>query len=308
MKNLLLCLLLLVTTAHALMAAPVLLGSHKLVKGLFEEIERPNTKTQQPERVTNMLKKLVTECNSDAYVLVNIPGLELGDMTRMKEGNWPNLVKYLHMSSTVVGLPWMEGTLDFAFMEKYIIRTCKAEAIHVHKSDSEFEQYRDVRKRVIRMDLKALPPDQPERDTAIRAADELLRKLLRKLPSPHYTIVMTLSEVSAVHPIPEFALTQQPDHFEIFNDIVNDPRREKEVERNNYMYQEAEPYWNEGMDPTELYIARKKNDEIHLFDYNLWKENEQLVTAVALITASLFMVKILGKPLVRLAGKIRSRS
>lgn len=292
---------------YALMAAPILLASHKLLKGLFLEIDSPNTKTQTTENVTNMLKKHITECSSDVYVLVDIPGLESADMIKSKENNWPNLVKYLHMSSTVVGLPWMEGTLDLPFLEKYIVRTCKAETIEVHESDLEVEQYRDIRKRVIKMDLKAIPENQPDRDDAIRVADELLRKVLRKLPSPHYTILVTLSQRSTVHPVPDFALTELPDKFEIFNDIVNDPRRENEVERNNYMYLEVEPYWNEDMDPTTLYVERKKNDEVHFFDYQLWEENEHLIILVAIMMLTLFVVKILRIPLLRLISILRLR-
>jgi len=299
--------LLLVTTANALMAAPVLLGSHKLVKGLHLEILKPNTKTQSPENVTNMLKKLVTECSSDVYVIVDVPGLQSPDLTVSKEANWPNLVKYLHMSSSVVGLPWMEGTLDLSFLEKYIVRTCKAETVVVHEKEEEVEQYRDIRKRVIKMDLKEIPENQPDRDVAIRAVDDLIRKILRKLPSPHYTILLTLSKTSTVHPVPDFAMTEMPDHFEIFNDIVNDPRREHEVERNNYMYKEAEPYWNDNRDPSVIHAEKMRAQEIHLFDYELWEQNERLVMAVMLMAVSLFVVKVLGRPLVRIMSMLRLR-
>lgn len=289
------------------MAVPVLLGSHKLVRGLKEEIQQPNTKTQDPESVTNMLKKLVTECSSDVYVLVDLPGLESTDLTLSKEANWPNIVRYLHMSSSVVGLPWVEGALDLAFLEKYIIRTCKAEMVVVHENEDELEQYRDTRKRVIKMDLNELPASQPTRDQAIREADDLIRKILRKIPSPHYTILLTLSKQATVHPVPEFAIEELPDHFEIFNDIVNDPKRKEELERNNYLYQDVEPYWNENRDPSVVHAQKIKNDEIHLFDYELWEQNEKLVIVVALMAATLFVVKVLVRPLVRIAKVLRLR-
>lgn len=299
--------LLLAAAANGLMAAPVLLGSHKLVKGLKLEILQPNTRTQTPESVTNMFKKLVTECSSDVYVLVDLPGLDSSDLTVSKEANWPNLVKYLHMSSSVVGLPWVEGPLDLAFLEKYIVRTCKAELVVVHEHEEELQQYRDIRKRVIKMDLKEIPANQPGRDHAIRAADDLMRKILRKIPSPHYTILLTLSKQSTVHPVPEFAMEEMPDHFEIFNDIVNEPRREQEVERNNYLYQNVEPYWNENKDPSVAHAERMKNDEIHLFDYELWEQNEKLVMAVGFMAVLLFVVKVLVRPLVRIARVLRLR-
>lgn len=289
------------------MAAPVLLGSHKLVRGLKLEIQQPNTKTQNPESVTNMLKKLVTECSSDVYVLIDLPGLESADLTLSKEANWPNLVRYLHMSSSVVGLPWVEGALDLAFLEKYTVRTCKAEMVVVHENEDELEQYRDTRKRVIKMDLNELPAGQPARDQAIRETDDLIRKILRKIPSPHYTILLTLSKQSTVHPVPEFAIEELPDHFEIFNDIVNDPRRKEELERNNYLYQDVEPYWNENRDPSVVHAQKIKNDEVHLFDYELWEQNEKLVIVVAMMAASLFVVKVLVRPLVRIAKVLRLR-
>lgn len=286
--------LLLIQIACALQAVPVLLASHKLVPNLKEDIQTPNTKTQLSLDVTHMVKRLVTECSSDVYLLVNAPGLTQADLTSLKKDNWPHLQKYLHMSSSVVGLPWMEGVLDYKHLSEYIVRTCKAEAVVVHTDEHEVEHYIDTRKRVIRMELAPIPNLQPSRDEAIRNVDDIIRKILRKLPSPHYTILITSSEPLAVHPIPEIAVENMPEHFELFYDIVNDPTRASEKERNNYMYQEVEPIWREYEDPTELYLARRRQDEVHFFDADLWRKKEKLVMTLALMVASLFVFEIIS--------------
>lgn len=284
----------LVSTACALQAVPVLLASHKLVPSLKKDIQTPNTKVQLSLDVTHMVKRLATECSSDVYLLVNAPGLTQADLTSAKKDNWPHLQKYLHMSSSVVGLPWMEGILDYDHLSEYIVRTCKAEAIVVHTDEHEVEHYIDTRKRVIRLELAPIPNLQPSRDESIRNVDDVIRKILRKLPSPHYTILITSSEPGAVHPIPQIALENTPEHFELFHDIVNDPSRALEKERNNYMYQEVEPIWKEYEDPTELYLARRRQDEIHFFDADLWRKKEKLVMTLILIIASLFVFEIVS--------------
>lgn len=277
------------------MAAPFLVASHKLVAGLKSEVLQPNTKTQDPANVTNMLKKLVSECSSDVYLILNIPGLEAADMLQSREENWPHLVKYLHMASSVVGLPWMEGLLDLHFLEKYITRTCATETINVVlESDDEVVQYLDTRKRIIKVEFNPLPPPGPERQISLRENDDLIRRILRKVPLPHYTIIVTLTVMSPVHPIPQFALEETPEQFELFHSIVNDERREEEVERNNYLYADTEPVWNENMDAHSLYLARKKKDQIHFFNHELWKKNEKLVTTVAVMVASVFLVQTIS--------------
>lgn len=282
-------LLILVGLAWARQAVPVVVGSHRLVEGLRSEVKQPFHQTQNVDDVTHMLKRLVTECSADTYVILNMPGLENKDLTDKKLGLWPNLQKYLHMLSSVVGLPWMEGTLDLAFLETYITRTCQAETIEV--TEEEDVHYRDTRKRIIKIEFNPLPEAGPERDFAIRENDEMLRKVLRRTPSPHYAIILTLTTAKPSHPIPEAALEQSPERWEIFHLIVNDPKRTVEEEKHKHMYQAVEPVWNENKDPMSLYLERKLKDQIHLRDYEHWKKNERLVTAVAAMVVSVVLIR-----------------
>lgn len=292
MPSILQFLTLLVVTAALLV--PVVFGSHKLVPGLNDMISKPFTNHQKGEDVTNLIKRVVTECSADIYVLVDIPGLESSDLTDKKQELWPNLVKYLHMLSTVAGYPWVDTELDFAFLEKYITKTCKAETIEIQEAEQEMSKYLDTRKRVVRVDLAPLPYTQPSRDETLRSYDALIRKILGSAPSPHYYIVVSLSTPGVTHHIPDFAIEQQPEHFNIFHSIILDPRRDEEVERNKYLYKDVEPYWNEEKEPMKLYLERRKKDQVHFFDSELWEKHEQLVLTVMLMVASLVVLKVVS--------------
>lgn len=285
--------LLLISSVLGFRAVPVLYGSHSVVPGLREEVKHPFIQKQDPQSVTNMLKKAITECSSDAYLIINIPGLENIDMIDRKQELWRNLVKYMHMLSTLIGMPWVEGTLDLLFLEAYITRTCSAETISMAEDEDVFAEYIDTRKRIIRIEFNPLPPPGPERDLAIRANDELIDKVLKRIPSPHYSFLITSSTSSTLHPIPEVALENSPQGFELFYRIVNDPRREEEIERHVRLKGLSKPTWNEDKDPLSLYLERRKKDQIHLFDYELWSKNEKLVTTIAAMVISLFAIKTL---------------
>lgn len=150
--------LLLLTTSSF---APLLVASHKLVPGLQSEINESNLRPHNVTSVTNMLKKLITQCSSDAYVIVDQPGLTYEDLTDKKRENWPFLINYLYMSSTIVGLPRIEPGLDLDFIENYIINTCDAETINVwHDDDNEVTDYFDVRTRVIKITLSPIRSEE----------------------------------------------------------------------------------------------------------------------------------------------------
>ncbi|CAK9435667.1 uncharacterized protein LODBEIA_P03940 [Lodderomyces beijingensis] len=265
---------------------PVLIASHKLVPNLNTEISDSNINPHNTSSVTNLLKKLVTQCSSDAYLIVDQPGLTYKDLTKSKGENWPYLRNYLYMSSSIVGLPKVDTGIDWDYIEKYIIKTCDAETLRVHQGEAA--DYYDIRTRVIRMTLDPLP--DVNREQAIREHDQLIRKNLRKLPSPHYTLILTSSNPGIVHPVPEFVARRNPENFEIFSDIVHDAQHNGGVEKND-RFHKPEPNWNSVRDSNGRYFENKKKDELHLFDSELWAKNEKLVTTVLVMVLSLFMIK-----------------
>lgn len=279
------------SSSLALQAVPVLVASHKVVPGLKSELSTDVTRIQNVSSVTNMLKKLITQCSSDEYIIINQPGLTYVDLQERKKEDWPFLRKYLVLASTIVGLPWVDEPLDMDYLEKYIVHSCEAETINVaHDDDDEVVQYYDTRTRVIRINLSELPTDQDERVSTIREHDNLIRRIIRKLPSPHYTIILTSDDVAGLHPVPPSVVELMPLVFQIFNDIVNDPSREEEVER-NVNYHQVLPDWLDNKHTNNRYIENKRKDEIHLFESDLWKKNEKLVTTIFVMVASLAMMK-----------------
>lgn len=272
----------LISSAAAFEAVPLLVASHKLVKGLRDDVNGAKSDVISSQTATNMVKRLISDCSADAYVIVDQPGLAYTDMTVKKSARWPFMRKYVSMASLALALPYVEEALDLAFLEKYIIRTCNAEAIHVeHAAEEEMQQYQDTRKRVIRISLPPLPEDA-SRDHWIQHYDELLRKILRKVPSPHYAIILTSSAPAQLHPVPPDIVSASPEKFEIFHDIFSHPLRKEEVERND-RFNMAGPDWIESKNTELRYLRNKKKDEVHLFDYDLWTKNERLVSTMAVM-------------------------
>ncbi|ODV66521.1 BIG1-domain-containing protein [Hyphopichia burtonii NRRL Y-1933] len=285
---------------EAFKASPLVLASHKLVKGLRDELEHGNSQPHSETSVTNMLKKLMTECSSDAYLLVNQPGLKYEDMVGIHEQRWPFLQKYLTLASSVVGIPWVKGTVDLNFVENYLIKNCEAETITVlHEDEAEVGKYIDTRKRIIRVELSEIPEDidEDERGLILKSHDELVRQILRKVPSPHYTIILTSSTTSSFHPIPPLVVESKPEKYEMFNEIINHPSRQKEVERNAHNYQNKAPEWNQDRNTVNRYLKNRKNDEVHLFrgekSMELWKQNEKIVSTMLVMIVSIFLMKIM---------------
>lgn len=275
-------------------AVPLLVASHKLVKGLREELSGSNLERHSSDSATNLVKRLATECSSDAYIILDQPGLRVEDLNMKRAEEWPFLRKYMTMASTVVGLPWVLGTLDLDYFERYIVKNCEAETVNVeHENEDELTQYVDTRTRIIRVKFGELPPtnERGERNRVLREHDELIRKIIRKVPSPHYTIILTSQQGEKYHNVPNSVMQSRPEHFEIFNDIVNDPGRENEVERND-MFRSVDPVWSPDRNTVNRYIRNKKKDEIHFFDADLWIKNEKLVITVFVMILSLFALQV----------------
>lgn len=273
---------------------PVLVALHRVAPGLKSEISPQNSVIHNVTSVTNMIKKLVTKCSSDEYIIINQPGLLFEDISDEHMDNWRFIRRYAMLALTVVGLPRVEEPLDLDFLEQYIIKSCDAEVINVHEDDDDGAvEYYDTRTRIIRIDLMELPKDEEQRWFMMHEHDELVRSIIRKLPSPHYTLIFTSDTPTNFHPTPPSIIESFPDKFEIFNNIVNDPLRKEEVERNNN-FRKVDPTWIENKNTNLRYLRNKKQHEIHLTDLPLWEKYEKLVATIVLMVASLFAVKTIN--------------
>jgi Txe/YoeB family toxin of Txe-Axe toxin-antitoxin module len=274
-----------------LTAVPLLVASHKLVPGLKDEISDETYVAHNQTSVTNMIKKLITKCSSDTYMIINQPGLKYEDINDFRREDWKFIYKYTVLASTVIGLPFVNEPLDLDYIEEYARMTCEAETMFLkNQNDDEIEEYFDTRTRVIRVELPELSQDKQERFSQIRHNDELLRKILRKLPSPHYTIILTSTLPVSFHPLPQFVYSDSPQEFNVFSLITDDPSRLNEVERNDRFHRPV-PDFNVNRHTNNRYLENKKKDEIHFFDYDLWTKNEKLIMTIFIMILTLVLKK-----------------
>lgn len=287
----LLLFLLNVNIVNAIDVVPLLAASHRLVKGLKQELRGQNPlKRQDGQAVTNMLKRLITDCSSDAYLILDMPGLTSKDMKDKNAENWPFLTKYLSISSTVVGVPFVQEVIDLNHIKEYITTTCQAEVMHANIEDEGSIDYIDVRKKIIDIQFNAL--DQlPDRSRQIQLNDEFIRKIIRKLPSPHYTIILTSTVKQYMDPIPQVVIESEPRYYGIFNDIVDHPNRQQEIELNN-PYRDVPPHWIENKNTNNRYLANKQKDVVKLLDYELWMKHEKLIMTIVIMIVTIVMVRV----------------
>lgn len=272
---------------------PFILASHRLVENLKDEIRVDKAIPRPVNSVSNLLKKFVTACRSDAYLLIDQPGLSPEDLSERNIGSWSTLRKYMSLASTLIGIPWVEEPVDYEFLAKYIVVNCEAETIYLGEEDNDFEKYLDTRPRVFKVSLNPLPPyiEKVAREEAMRNNDNLIRDIINKLPSPHYTIILSSSEVvEADDPEPPI-LEEHPEEYQIFNDIVNHPSRDHEVERNaRYLPKMPEPV--PYRHTNDRYLSNRRKDEIHFFDTEHLQKEARLLFAVFLILISIILYSL----------------
>lgn len=280
----------LLAVAHCFEAVPLLLASHRLVPDLAADLKGSWHDPYPVEVATNMVKRAITPCLLDEYVIVNIPGLTNADLT--DDLPWDHTRRYLHMALTVVAAPWVEAPLDLDFLEQYVIERCDAETIPVvNGRDEEVYHYKDTRTRVIRIDYEELDINPQQRRRQLAAADDLVRKIVRKLPLPHYTIIITSSEVSNVHPVPRLILREYPENYHLFHLISQDPLRANQVERNDRFHR-GEPEFAAARHTNDRYLRNRRHDEVHFFDYELWTKNDKVVMTLFVMAVTWVVVKL----------------
>lgn len=119
------------------------------------------------ERLNEVTKKLVEPCSSDAYVLVNHPGLTLEDL--QDPSSFTFLRTYMLMSSTLGAIPRAEKPIDFEKLEMFANSRCGVLSVEVNGLQ-EAPTYIDTRTRFIKVNLPRLPDDPMMRKEALLAA------------------------------------------------------------------------------------------------------------------------------------------
>ncbi len=231
-----------------------------------------------------LTRRLIAPCSSNAYLLVNQPGLRLSDLDdlnlREKRDIFTNFRGYLDHASTKLTIPNIEddGLLDFKSLEKYIIRNCQAEFVLVEEDPDHLQDYLDTRKRVIRVNLPELPENEYLRKEILKENDELLRDVIRKIPTPYHSIYYT-----SLSPSTEFedikwnispSDSEIPNH--IFSDITGTKASRLEIEKNKHeSNEEQKPYF-----PPRRTHLLKHEESPTLFDRKLIMENGNVIVGI----------------------------
>lgn len=183
-------------------------------------------------KFSSIAKDLVNQCNSNAYVFVNQPGLRKQDFTIYKK-EFISLQTYIFSSSTALDLGRIEVPSNDTFGEliDYTSEKCNIDkfiSLDGNNTDS-FEPYIDTATRVIRIDYPKLPEEKELRSQIIAKHDKFLRSVLAQIPSPAQTIVYT-----ALEPGEPVIYGAPVDNSPIFPEIFRDPSKLNEVEKNNH--------------------------------------------------------------------------
>lgn len=231
------------------------------------------------EQVT---KELLGNCNSDAYIFVNQPGLSKLDF-KMYADSWKSLSRYINGSSSVlkfekVELPRTETNDLFDRLMEYTTKKCRIEdKIIITGNDTDsFQPYIDAKARIIRIDFPELPDADDQnaeksRGEAIEDYDMFLRKILAQIPSPDHTIVYTSLKPGLSHPNEDII------PIEIFPEIFNDESRQTEFER-NYRIRDEKPFFHTP-NPNFKEVNSKY---ISVFDEEFVQQNKQILQAIVL--------------------------
>ncbi|CDK25538.1 unnamed protein product [Kuraishia capsulata CBS 1993] len=210
---------LLVTRIEAANTFPAFLFSHKLVPSLRANLPHSEQVPFTLAEATEIFNRLAEQCLSNAYIVVNQPGLTIQDLTNFQ--GYPFTRDMMTAASTIVTFPNVitedSTTFNLDSIESHLKQSCHVKTHQVlYNDENEVPPYIDTRPRLIKVMLPALPEEEIPRTQALLDHDFLLKKIARKLPSPYITVLYTTDTVS------EF---KEGRSFEYsFEDIPDDPR------------------------------------------------------------------------------------
>lgn len=149
---------------------------------------------------THDFDQLVTEaiagCPADSYVFVSQPGMHAADLEDALVTPFLHriaaLAKSSFSNSHVFGTPGSSREAPQDAL-RHLEEQCGAKTVAVDGSTGNFDVYVDTQPRVLSVSLDALPAGQGARDMALKANDDVLKRVLSRLPSPNYILVFVSS-------------------------------------------------------------------------------------------------------------------
>ncbi|GMM32862.1 Big1 protein [Saccharomycopsis crataegensis] len=294
--------------------APLVLSSTKLIRGFTKNIENPRPNPFPLSRAEILIRKLVKKCSSDAYILINQPGLTYDDFKVNDHKIFFNLQSKLNEDSVVTSFPYVENGISFEKITKQILSACEdIEVIRINVEDEEelreghqLPRYKDTKPRVIILNLPKLPThgDIEYRNKMIHENDKYIRKVLQRIPSPYLSFIFTSLDTTindeaflSNHPknmgVPLSSFKKISRTFDPMSWLTNDERRLKEepifreidftVAKNDDNIQRKNKYeqWMEDL--------KNEENEIRLISPEFYSENKGLVAVLGLVFVGFLM-------------------
>ncbi|AMD19165.1 HBR264Cp [Eremothecium sinecaudum] len=260
---------------QTLPTVPAILYSHNLAPGVFVYQEESDPKAILSEsELHDIAIRLVSKCNSDAYIFVNQPGLTAMDFIEHKDA-WNNLRGYLKRSSTALKFEHV-APLSQDFYQRLIaqVKSICDVKIQITINDEElnsFSPYLDTEKRIIVLDLPELTPsfdDVDARFDELELNDRMLRTILGRLPSPSQTVIYTALG-------PQNRIGKDIGDQEIFPDVFHgsysDPELDLERRNTDRYFPEHRPKF----DPID-------DSYLSIFDQKFREQNSTLISLIVL--------------------------
>ncbi|ODV93784.1 hypothetical protein PACTADRAFT_35536 [Pachysolen tannophilus NRRL Y-2460] len=180
---------------------PSIFFSEQLIPGLLNKQHLKNN-IYGVNELTSIIKSSVSECTSDAYFLINQPGLKLSDFEDFKDFGY--LRAFISRSSSIFPSPntiTHDQGLNLDIIESYIKSHCKTDTYRVvNDNEAEVPHYIDIKKRIIRIEFSPLPENPEARKNTLIEHDMVFHNIARRLPSPHYFVLFTTDELREFNP------------------------------------------------------------------------------------------------------------
>ncbi|KAK6509070.1 hypothetical protein TWF481_003833 [Arthrobotrys musiformis] len=139
------------------------------------------------EQFLEAVKKTVSQCTSDAYILVLQPGIHESDFRDPRSA--PQIRKFSE-TNRFLGVMDAVGTVDLNIVEDYVKSRCQAHSVTVDASTSSFNSFdENATAQVIKLDFPVLPLNGEARKNGHSQNDNFLSALISMIPSARYTVV-----------------------------------------------------------------------------------------------------------------------
>ncbi|EPS39381.1 hypothetical protein H072_6879 [Dactylellina haptotyla CBS 200.50] len=145
------------------------------------------------EQFLDAVKTTVSQCTSDAYILILQPGVHETDFRDSKSA--PQIRKF-SQSDSFVSVMDAVGYVDLNVVEDYVKSRCQAHTVTVDASTSAFDTFdENSTAQVIKLDFPVLPIHGEARKRGHIQNDNFLSALISMMPTTKYTVVYVSTPV-----------------------------------------------------------------------------------------------------------------